>query len=90
MFELASQLTNLANLSLQASSQTWPTFAVGECTKNKSLALPPPLVLQQLCAENGVNCFVLRKESANHSYVGSTIMSHWYSCVLNFLAGLVF
>ncbi len=36
MFELASQLLNLANLSSQASLQNLPTFAVGECMTNEN------------------------------------------------------
>jgi hypothetical protein len=36
MFELASQLENLANLNLQASLQNLPTFAVGERTTNEN------------------------------------------------------
>jgi hypothetical protein len=36
MFELASQLANLVNISLQASSQNLPTFAVGKRTTNEN------------------------------------------------------
>jgi hypothetical protein len=36
MFKLASQLANLANLSLQASLQNLPTFAVGEHRTNEN------------------------------------------------------
>jgi hypothetical protein len=36
MFELASQLSNLAYLSSQASWQNLPTFAVGKCMTNEN------------------------------------------------------
>ncbi len=36
VFELASQLANLASLSLQASLQNLPTFAVGKRTTNEN------------------------------------------------------
>jgi hypothetical protein len=36
LFELASQLANLANLSLQAILQNLPTFAVGERMTNEN------------------------------------------------------
>jgi hypothetical protein len=50
MFELASQLANLASLCWQ-------------CMTNKPLAPPPPLALQHLCAEIGVNCLCQDKKA---------------------------
>jgi hypothetical protein len=34
--------------------------------------------------------FVRRQESTNNSHVGYTIVSCWFLCALDFLAGLAF
>ncbi len=74
MFELASQLTNLANVSTRQISPS---------------PCPPPCFKTFVC-RNQSQLFVLRQESSNNSYIGATIMSCWYLYVLNFLAGLAF